>query len=146
MNLFTKALVFAAHAHDGQLSDDGTPYILHPIAVAEMVMAKHGEEAAAVALLHDTVEDTDVSVQWVTGVFGERIGDAVRCITHTPGEPYMDYLERVATNHLALVVKLMDVYHNHFIRPPVADPKRRARLDAKYPAAIDFLEGRLSSN
>lgn len=146
MTPFTKALVFAAHAHDGQTSDDGTPYILHPIAVAEMVMAKHTEEAAVVALLHDTVEDTDVSVGWVTAVFGTRIGEAVAAITHAPNEPYMDYLERVASNDLALIVKLMDVYHNHFIRPPVADPKRRARLDAKYPAAITFLEGRLSSN
>lgn len=142
MELTTKALVFSAQAHDGQTQDEGGPYILHPMRVMERVRRDYGGDAIAqaVALLHDTVEDTDVSIGWVRGVFGEVIADAVDAITHREGESRVNYLQRCYENPIARLVKLADVYDNRD-RPPVADLARRERLKKKYEQAIWYLAG-----
>lgn len=138
-SLYRKALVFAAEAHDGQFQDEGGPYILHPVRVAERVRRDGGTEVhQAVALLHDVVEDTDVSLGWVRGVFGDVIADAVDAITHRPNEPRVVYLTRCHGNPIAREVKLCDVLDNRD-RPPVADPERQRRLDFKYEQALMYM-------
>jgi len=139
MGLIRKAAVFAVEAHDGQEQDEGGPYILHPMRVMDRVLRDNGTvEAAAVALLHDTVEDTDVTVGWIRGVFGDVIADAVDAITHRPNEPRVEYLQRCYENPIARKVKMADAIDNHN-RPPVADPERQARLEKKYQQTIAYL-------
>lgn len=100
---------FAAKKHEGQVDKAGAPYINHPRAVAAKL---DSDVEKAVALLHDTVEDTDATVEEIKEVFGEEIADAVEVLTHPKDEPYMDYIRRIWKNRLARDVKLADLEHN----------------------------------
>lgn len=100
---------YAARKHEGQVDKAGVPYINHPRAVAAKL---DSDVEKAVALLHDTVEDTDATVEEIREMFGEEIADAVEVLTHPKDEPYMDYIRRIWTNRLARDVKLADLEHN----------------------------------
>lgn len=104
-----EALQLAVRAHDGQYDKGGSPYILHPIAVAKQVT---DEKEKILALLHDTVEDTNVTNDDIRKEFGNTIADALDCLTHREGESYDSYIDRVCTNPLAIDVKLADLHNN----------------------------------
>ena len=80
-----EVLAFATEAHSGQLRKyTGDDYIVHPIAVSELVKTHGGSEAQfAAALLHDTVEDCDVTVDDIKQKFGTEIADLVYWLTDT---------------------------------------------------------------
>ena len=80
--LVRKAYAYAAAAHAGQVRLSGEPYLSHPLAVAE-VLAELGFDAHSVAagLLHDTVEDTKVTLEEVDAEFGEQVADIVAGVT-----------------------------------------------------------------
>lgn len=79
MGIVEKAILFAAKAHEGQVRK-GTdiPYITHPYAVG-MILMKYGckEELVAAGLLHDTVEDTEVTIDEISEQFGEEAASIV---------------------------------------------------------------------
>lgn len=106
----SQTLIFATKAHEGQVDKVGIPYIEHSIAVAEKcnayIVDKH------VALLHDVVEDTDVTIEEIYKNFGTKIGDAVKAITKLDHESYKEYLDRVMLNPIAKRVKIKDIDHN----------------------------------
>lgn len=83
MKLYTEVLIFAAKAHDTQLRKyTKAPYITHPVAVAQMVHSFGGtDEMVAAALLHDTVEDTDVTIGAIEFNFGPQIAELVIWLT-----------------------------------------------------------------
>ena len=114
-----EALIFATTAHDGQHDRSGMPYILHPINVANQLET---EDEIVLGLLHDVVEDTAVSLEEIRSRFGDRIADALDLLTKRPDEDYMDYIERVATDPMAVRVKLADLTHN-------MDPNRHKNPD-----------------
>ena len=127
---------YAEIRHRGQVDRAGRPYIEHPRAVAAMVQ---GEDEKVVAFLHDTVEDTEATVKEIREIFGDWIGDAVECMTHMPGVPYMEYVAGIKGNELARKVKLADLSHNMDLsRLPVVNEEDRKRVE-KYKAAYDFL-------
>lgn len=140
--LTDKAFEWAASAHSGQVDKIGEPYIGHPRRVSIAVYEATGsDEATAVALLHDVVEDTPVTLDQLRGTgFPERVVEAVDAISKRKGEGFDAYYERVKANDLALVVKWHDVADN-------ADPRRLAkvapdtqeRLRAKYERARAIL-------
>jgi (p)ppGpp synthase/HD superfamily hydrolase len=73
-----RALLFAIEAHKGQQRKDGTPFILHPLEDASIVATLTGDpEVLAAAVLHDTVEDTDVTPEELCRVFGKRVYELV---------------------------------------------------------------------
>ncbi len=80
--LVRKAYAYAAAAHAGQVRLSGEPYLSHPLAVAE-VLAELGFDAHSVAagLLHDTVEDSKVTLEEVDAEFGEQVADIVDGVT-----------------------------------------------------------------
>lgn len=90
--LIGKALGMAEEAHSGQTRNGsgGIAYIHHPVAVAELLAAHgFGEETVAAALLHDVVEDSEVSVEDIAKRFGQQVADLVAALTEDESiEPF----------------------------------------------------------
>lgn len=107
--LVNKAIDIAYDAHHGQKDKAGRPYFLHPVIVAQSMDT---EAETCVALLHDVVEDTDVTVADLREIFPAEITDAVDVLTHKPGTSYEDYVRGIKANPVALKVKLADLAHN----------------------------------
>ena len=106
------ALEIAMKAHKGQRDLDGMPVILHPLTVA---LKGHNEREIVAGLLHDVVEDTEWTFDDLlqAGIEPEVV-DALRLLTHSKDEPYMDYVWRIAEsgNPIAIKVKSNDLDHN----------------------------------
>ena len=109
ISLVQLADAVACHAHRGQVDKAGKAYILHPRAVAAQV---EGEEAKAAALLHDVLEDTDITEDTLRNLFGDRITDTVCTLTHRKGESYEAYICRIGDDPPAARIKLADLRHN----------------------------------
>ena len=103
------AMEIAYRAHHGQLDKSGAPYIFHPIHLAEQM---DDEYSCCVALLHDTVEDTDVTIDELKAIFPKEVTDAVALMTHQKGTDYFDYVRAIKENPIARKVKLADLAHN----------------------------------
>lgn len=144
--LTKKAMNIAYKAHDGQFDKCGFPYICHPIHVAESITTTlHvpvNEYLTCVALLHDVVEDSDITIEDLAKEFPEDVVHAVDLLTHKEGVDYFDYIYAIKANYLAKVIKVQDLLHN-------MDPDRMALIDGdpdkknarfeKYCAAIKIL-------
>lgn len=137
--LTRKAMSIAYTAHHGQLDKAGVPYIFHPYHLAEQM---DDEYSVCAALLHDTAEDTAVTLGQLAEEFPPEVVNAVRLLTHPDGEDYMDYIRRIRNDPVARKVKLADLRHNSDISRLPGEPDERAlkRLE-KYAAAIKLLEG-----
>lgn len=108
--VFEMALRIAVEAHEGQRDKNGMPYILHPLAVASKV---EGLELKTIAILHDTIEDTYVTADFLLekGI-PKDIVEVVALLTKPKNEDYESYLRRVKENPKAKAVKLADLTHN----------------------------------
>lgn len=118
------ALRVALRAHEGQTDLQGRPYIFHVLRVMVGVERSGGsDEAVALAALHDVKEDGELMPDdgQLRDAFGARVVDALEAITKKPGEEYQPYIERVATDELAVEVKLADLEDN-------MDPRRTREL------------------
>jgi hypothetical protein len=122
MATIEKALQIAAEAHEGQKDKEGLPYILHPLRVMSRV---EGEQAQIVAVLHDVVEDTKVTLDDLRRAgFSETILEAVRCVTHRKDQPYADYVVGCKHNPIARQVKLGDLADNCRLDRTILRPQR----------------------
>jgi len=123
-----KALATGAHA--GQTDKAGLPYITHPERVASRLSTA---EAQVVGWLHDTVEDTSITVQEIESQFGPETAAAVDAISRRDGEAWSDYIDRVAANPVARQVKISDLIDNsNLSRIPhvtMKDVKRQAKYN-----------------
>jgi (p)ppGpp synthase/HD superfamily hydrolase len=136
-----KALELATIHHHGQVDKSGQPILGHALRVAAKV-AHLGPRAMAIALLHDAVEDGELTIDELVQELGYEIAQEVELLTHPPGTTYESYLARIKERGgLALQVKLADNEDN-------ADPRRllavksiteRERLAKKYAAARHLL-------
>lgn len=107
--LTVKAMNIAYNAHHGQTDVSGAPYIFHPYHVAEQM---DDEATTCVALLHDVVEDTSVTIDDLDREFPKDIVEAVRLLTHDKGIDYEQYIKAVCDNPIAKAVKYEDLRHN----------------------------------
>lgn len=127
-----KAWEIAQRAHYGQTDKAGVPYISHPERVAERF---NDPLHRATALLHDVLEDTEVTATGlrVDGI-PESVIAAVEALTHHPGEPRADYYRRInSAGPMAVAVKLADVDDNSdWSRLRMLDLATRERLATKY--------------
>jgi hypothetical protein len=131
MNPLTTAIRIAAEAHGDTLDKTGRePYILHPLRV---MMVQQSEMARIVGVLHDVVEDTDVSFEDLerAGIPGDAVA-ALRLLTKPRGADYQAYVDKIKPNPIARAVKLADLEDNMNIRrlETIGDAER-TRL-AKY--------------
>jgi len=135
--LTKKAMRIAFDAHKEQTDKSGLPYIFHPFHLAEQMDT---EEEVITALLHDVVEDTDITLDELRSCgFSECVTDALSLLTHEDNAEYMDYIEKIKPNTIAVKVKLADLCHNSDLtRIEVVDGKTLQRIE-KYKKAIEFL-------
>lgn len=138
-DLTKKALRISFNAHKDQVDKSGMPYVYHPFIVAEGV-EDDGEYAVCAALLHDVVEDTDITFKDLQAEgFPKEVLDAIRLLTHDDSVPYFEYLDGIKDNPIAKAVKLSDLHHNMDIgRLDKIDDKALKRLE-KYSKAMDIL-------
>ena len=124
-------------AHKEQTDKSGLPYVFHPFHLAEQMK---DEATTCVALLHDVVEDSDMTLEGLREAgFPEEIVEAVGAMTHAPSVPYMDYVRAIKRNPIATAVKLADLRHNSDpTRLEVIDEFAEHRME-RYRAAIAIL-------
>lgn len=107
--LTDKALFIASKYHLFQTDKSGNAYICHPVKVASLV---EGETLKCAALLHDTLEDTAVTKEFLEKYFPPEVTDTVATLTHAEGTDYFDYIREIKKHPLAVKVKLADLTHN----------------------------------
>ena len=126
VELVKKAYEFAALAHKDARRKSGEPYIFHPIAVAIIVAQEIGMGATSItsALLHDVVEDTDYTVEYISKEFGPKVARVVKGLTKLSSIDFQNSIESIqAENYRKIVntmsedirvilVKLADRLHN----------------------------------
>ena len=135
--LTKKALQISFDAHKDQTDKSGLPYVYHPYEVASGLQT---ETEVCVALLHDVVEDTDITFEQLKEEgFGDDIISAIKLMTHQKGVPYFDYIRAIKKNPIAKAVKLSDLKHNSIEdRLDQISDRDRDRIK-KYQKAIDIL-------
>lgn len=131
------ALKIAFEAHKNQVDKNGTPYVFHPY---ELATKMETENEIILALLHDVVEDSDMTLGELREMgFDGEIIEALSLLTHDERLSYEDYIERIKENQLARCVKLADLAHNsNENRLAKVDSATKKRL-AKYQRAIEVL-------
>lgn len=111
MNIEAKAKALALQYHKHQ-KHGNDPYIKHLEGVASLV-AEAGRDARTVALLHDIVEDTDMTLKGlITEGFPFQVIDAVDCLTHRKSQTYEAYIHRCGSHDLSRLVKIADLTYN----------------------------------
>ncbi len=146
-----KAYNMAKDAHEGQLRYSGQPYIIHPVAVATILVDLCMDyQSVVAALLHDTVEDTDISLEKVKGDYGEDIAKLVDGVTKLGKVPLSTKEEEQAENIRkmllamsedirVIIIKLADRLHNmrtlEFMRPQKRRDKALETIEIYAPLA-----------
>ncbi len=123
-DLISRAFRLAFFSHDGETRASGEPYYLHPIAVAEIVVRELGMDdvSVAVALLHDTVEDTSINLDQIEAEFGPTVSLLIDGLTKISGvfknkgtkqaETFMKLLLSMAEDLRVILIKFADRLHN----------------------------------
>ncbi|MGM9871031.1 MAG: GTP pyrophosphokinase [Muribaculaceae bacterium] len=135
--LLDKAALICVTKHAGQRDKMGCAYFQHPMRVA---MRCRTDEEKIVALLHDTIEDTDVTPEYLIAEgFPQTVVDGILSVTKRVGESYEDFVVRAKQNPLGRVVKLHDLEDNlDIFRLTALDADMTARYN-KYLAARKYL-------
>lgn len=140
MNGLTGAIILAAEGHDGQVDKGGNPYIMHPLRLATKC---NTDDERIVAILHDIVEDTDITVDdLITLEYPQHLAFAVDCLTRRDGETYMNFIARIKNNDLATKIKILDIKDNMDLsRIPFPSKEDESRLK-RYEKALRILENK----
>lgn len=136
--MINKALIISFNAHKDQVDKSGIPYVYHPFHIAEQM---DDEDSVIVALLHDVVEDSNVTEEDLRNAgFKDGIIEAIMLLTHKKNVPYLEYIEQLKDNKLARKIKKADLFHNSDMsRNEVVDKKTAKRM-RKYKKALKILE------
>ncbi|MCF6190646.1 MAG: hypothetical protein L3J51_09210 [Cocleimonas sp.] len=138
MNIIEKSLEIALKAYSGQRDKAGKTYILHPL---RLMSKMETEEEMSVALLHDVIEDSDITAEdLLNNGIPSNVVDAVQCLTKNRGESYDDFIERVLENSLAAKIKKTDIEDNiNILRLNTVSDADLARI-AKYHKAWHIID------
>lgn len=136
--LLESALRIAIKAHEGQTDKAGKAYILHPLRIASNCSTI---ETQIVALLHDVVEDSSITLEDLkTSGFPDIIIDAIDSVTRRRNESYMDFVCRCSKNPIGKVVKLLDLDDNMNIKRLSEISEADVKRLNKYKIAYDYLK------
>src|SRR5689334_16511728 len=147
--IIERAYAAAERAHSGQVRKSGQPYITHPVAVAQILADLGiGPKTLAAALLHDTVEDTDYTLDLVRADFGDEVAMLVDGVTKLDKLKYGDSAQAETVRKMVvamskdvrvLVIKLADRLHNArtwgFVPAESAQRKAKETLEIYAPLA-----------
>ena len=134
-----KAIKIAFNAHIDQVDKAGVPYIFHPWEVAQLV--GDDENAIIVALLHDVIEDTDITIEDLRGEgFSEDILTGILNLTKKENEDYFDFVKRAKQNELSRKVKIADITHNMRLDRLSNWTEYDLQRREKYQKALDYLK------
>ena len=134
-----KAYDFAVKAHEKQKRDEGSPYIIHPIAVANILTELKLDSATiATGLLHDTIEDTHATYKTIQDEFGKEVADLVdgvtkisefenQAISNSKAENFRKLILATSKDIRVLLVKLADRLHNMRTMHFVTDKEKQIR-------------------
>ena len=134
VDIITKAFNFARQAHKGVRRLSGEPYIMHPIAVAQIACEEMGLGATSIcsALLHDVVEDTDYTVEDIENIFGPKIAQIVDGLTKISGGIFGEQASAQAENFKKLLLTMSDDIRVILIK--ICDRLHNMRTLASQPA------------
>jgi len=136
-DLLDEAIILATQAHRGQTDKAGAPYILHPLRV---MLTQNDAVRRITAVLHDVVEDSDITPQFIKERFGDTIADAIVALTRRDDEDYEAFVSRCASNTVARDVKRADIEDNlDLSRLSNVSERDLARAD-KYRRALQLLD------
>lgn len=141
MKRLDNAITLAAVAHGGQYDRGGKPYILHCIHVMQEV--EHlGESAMICAILHDALEDTDLTVEdlRVAGLTKAEI-NVILTLTHTASHSYEEYIQECRKTTLSRLIKMADLRHNSDITRLKGVREKDFERMKKYHKAYRTLQG-----
>ncbi len=141
---YERAVEIASRAHEGQVDKDGVTYLLHPLRVSMAV----SEEARAVAILHDVIEDTDVDAEALFAELAPAEATALDLLTRREEHSYEAFIERMVTfdgygAELAREIKRADILDN-LGRMRVSDEPEWVERRERYEAALVRLADRAS--
>ena len=138
IELITKAFNFANAAHKGIKRRSGEPYIMHPLAVARIVVREIGLGSTSIcsALLHDVVEDTDYTVEDIDNLFGPKIAQIVEGLTKISGGVFGEKASEQAENFRKLLITMSEDIRVILIK--IADRLHNMRTLGSMPLAKQY--------
>ena len=154
----TKAYKFALNAHKDQKRDSGDPYLIHPVAVADILTdLKLDSATIATGLLHDTIEDTKTTYKTVEKEFGKEVADLVdgvtkisilegKAVQNSKAENFRKLILATSKDIRVLLVKLADRLHNMRTLNSINENDRRERIAKETMEIYAPLAGRMGMN
>ena len=135
--LTKKALKLCFEAHKEQIDKTGMPYVFHPFHLAEQM---DDEISTVCALLHDVIEDTDITVEMLDQMgFPQEVLTVLELLTHDEVVPYMDYVKNISLNPIAKKVKIADLLHNSDVSRLDFVDEYAVKRNQKYQEALRIL-------
>lgn len=122
MERLSSAILLATTAHHQVFDKAGFPYIAHPFRVMNRLHNEgYGEDMLCAAMLHDTVEDTNITLEEIRFGFGDEVAKLVDAVSRRD-ETYMDFIQRIkGSGPDAIALKLADIADNTDLRRPKID-------------------------
>ncbi len=153
-----KAYNFAVKAHENQKRDSGDPYVIHPVAVANILTdLKLDSATIATGLLHDTIEDTYATYQTIKTEFGSEVADLVEGVTkisafenqavsNSKAENFRKLILATSKDIRVLLVKIADRLHNMRTLDSIEDANRKERIAKETMEIYSPLADRMGMN
>ena len=134
------ALRYTTKMHEGQFRIQGTPYIVHPVAVARILKDRGYDVSYQMAgLFHDLLEDTDATEEEIKAMGGPEVLEAVKLVTKHEGYVMEEYVRGIRNNPMAMAVKAADRLHNLLDAVNTSERFKRRYIKESMEWYVDFM-------
>lgn len=136
--LTKNALKLCFEKHKDQKDKTGLPYVFHPFYLATQM---DDEYTTVCALLHDVVEDSDVTFEdLINDGYPMEVIEALKLLTHNSEDDYFEYVRKICTNELAVKVKIADLKHNSDLSRLDVIDEYALKRNEKYKKALELIQ------